>query len=267
MTELITEYHPKAPALRARMDAFYSNFSGYNAFQAPNHVDHFWPLLLSWLNSATGKLTRPLRVLEFGAGRTGFPGYLKTHGLRERVHLTLHDVTRTNAEWLRGMGDEIQIGTVPKITGTFDLIFSTFVLEHMTDPDVSLRHLWSILSPEGAIFLISPCYDFPFYLPPACDHLRPWTRRGLGLCLIGWRLRTILTRRPAFLLLNDLAMFHLPWEQDRDAVHLASAWDVKTLFRQMGGRVTPLRSIWRGGYKDWIVKRKLQLCVRIDHGD
>jgi len=272
MSKLICESDAQVPILRAKLDHFYRDFSDYNAFRSPSNVAHFWPLLIPAID-AVCRRRETCRILEFGAGRTGFARTLLDHGLRKKVNFTTHDITDKNRLWLEQEADAICIGGVPAITGEYDVIFSTFVLEHMTDPQESLSHLWTLLASGGTLVVTCPRYDLPFYLPPSCDHLKFMDRLALAVKLLGWRTRTLLTGTPAFRLLDDLAMFHLPWAQDRDAVHLVSYYDLRAFFRRRGGRVKRGRNIFGGtirdllswgGVKDWIVKRYLTVCLQAD---
>lgn len=263
-TRLIREWEPEAVALQKRMQQFYDSYREYNAFRAPNNSDHFWPVLFPDIRQF--KSDRRCRILEFGAGYTGFPGYLRQAGLRDRVHLTLHDVTRLNAEWLASEGDAAVIGPVSAISGEYDIIFSTCVLEHMANPAGGLEHLWRLVAAGGSLVLMSPRYDWPFYLPPSCDHLTRIARLALGIRVLACRIRTILGGNPQFLLLENLAMFHLPWTQDRDAVHLVSQYDLQAFFSARGGKIIPLHREWRGGLRDWkswMVRTHLQICLKV----
>ena len=110
---------------------------------------------------------------------SGFAGYLEQHGIRDLVELHAHDVTSHNVEWLRSAADQVYIGEVSEIDlpGEFDIIFSTYVLEHVSNPSVHLETLWKQLVPPrspaggGSLFLISPRYDLfgcssrlPYYM-------------------------------------------------------------------------------------------------------
>ena len=263
--KLITEKDQTTVALRRRLDAYYATTGDYTAFQQPSQVAYFWKLLLPRIQAVIAR-QGTCRILEFGAGRSGFALFLREKGLREKVLLTMHDVTASNTAWLNEQADEVQIGPVPAIRGRYDIIVSSFVLEHMTDPQVSLCALWSAVEQQGGVYVVCPRYDCPFYLPPACDHLSLFERAILAVKVMGARLRTVIRRKPAFLLLSDAAVFHLPFTKDRDAVHLVSWPDLRILFHSKQAKIERLRFVWvdnwrglltPGGLKAWFVTRFL----------
>jgi SAM-dependent methyltransferase len=263
--KLIKETDEAVVPLRRRLDAYYANATDYTAFNQPSNVGYFWQLLLPKIHAIIAR-RGVCRILEFGAGRSGFSLFLRENSIREKVHLTLHDVMSANADWLRGQADAVQFGPVPEIRGNYDMIISTFVVEHMTDPEASLRALWRVLEPRGGIYFVCPRYDWPFYLPPACDHLSVAARAMLAVKVIAARARTCIRRQPAFLLLNDAALFHLPYRTDRDAIHLASSLDLRIFYRKLQADVSNMRFRWvhrarellkPGGLKAWLVTRYL----------
>lgn len=97
--KLITDSDAMTAVLRQRLDAYYATTGDYPAFQQPSDVGYFWKLLLSSIDAVI-KRRGVCRVLEFGAGRSGFAVFLRENGLRDKVVLTMHDVTSTNAAWL-----------------------------------------------------------------------------------------------------------------------------------------------------------------------
>jgi hypothetical protein len=62
-------------------------------------------------------------------------GFARTLGKpRPQVHFTAQDVAGQNREFLRTEADAVLIGDIAALEGHFDVIFSTFVLEHGTNP-------------------------------------------------------------------------------------------------------------------------------------
>ena len=244
--------------LRERMDAFYASSVEYSSFQRPSDHPQEWAHVKDAIRHHTSG-QEPCRVLEVGAGRTGFAASLDD--LRGSVHFTAQDVTPFNADYLHAHADAIHIGALSALQDRFDVIFSTFVLEHISDPERSLEKLFELLNPGGVLLVFCPRYDFPFYISHSADHCSAPRRLALALYVAARRLGTLLGGRPAFLIHTDPSFFHLPWEMDRDAIHWASALDLRALFRGRGElRNLPLPS---GGTKDWIVKNLLRINVSI----
>ena len=255
---LTSDDNSSTAELRKRMDLFYQNTQDYSAFQTVNELPVQWNYVRRAILSVLEK--KPLcRVLEIGAGKSGFPGFV--HDLKPSIHYTAQDVTRANEEHLLAVADTVHFHSIGQIGGEFDVIFSTFVLEHITDPRQTLEKLFSSLSLGGKLFIFCPRYDFPFYLSHSADHYGTLRRLGIGLWLALARLWACLMRRPLFLVHTDPAIFHLPVYRDRDAVHWTSLWDLEAFFRGRG-RIESLK-LTSGNTKDWIVKNLLQINVEI----
>ena len=76
--ELIHEDQAPAIArLETRLVEFYNTFTGYDAFNAPPEYPVLWGEVL---RLARAQPARPCRVLEIGAGRSGFARFLRTQG-------------------------------------------------------------------------------------------------------------------------------------------------------------------------------------------
>lgn len=253
---LITECDHAAVTLRERLDVLHMNVYANPEF-LPTRQNYFWRLILPHVHAIVKKRGR-CRLLEIGAGISGLSRFLREHRIRDHVVLTLHDIIPENQVWLGSQAEEVVIGPVACITGEFDLIVSSFVLEHMTDPRASLEAQWERLACGGTLILICPHYG-PFYLPPACNHVGAPARFALRIRLLGHRIRVMLKRRPAFLLLSDPAAFHLPFSRDRDAVHLVSWTDLRCFFKQKKALVKRVTIRWghsllsSRGLKEWVI--------------
>jgi SAM-dependent methyltransferase len=214
----------QASKLRAKLDDFYAKTREYDAFQESNYKPEFWqPIKVSIQECLEAKDS--CHILEFGAGCTGFGDYLQE--LKHRVIFHVQDVTASNREYLLTQADQVHICDVYSIQEKYDIIFSTFVWEHITNPKVVLDHLLNLLNPSGSIFLASPRYDFPFYLSPSSKHLPIIERFRIAIWLQWRRLYVLLTGRPDFLIHFDPAVFHRPWFSDADAIHWVSLGDLK----------------------------------------
>jgi SAM-dependent methyltransferase len=256
------ENSPGVKKLRERMDAFYATYQSYPVFQKPTQRLDEW----NHVKKAIGEIVTArgrCRVLEFGAGQSGFSDFLGD--LRRSVELTVQDVTPVNEAYLAARADHLHIGSIMEISGDFEVIFSTFVLEHVSEPRATLEKLVGLLSPGGSLFVFCPRYDFPFYISHSADHYGRVKRFLLGMQVMARRLRSLLTRRPAFLIHLDPAMLHMEWRMDRDAIHWASLTDLRLFFRKRGTvRKLPIHA---GAWKDWVVKNLLRINIRFVKSD
>lgn len=90
-------------------------------------------------------------------------------------------------------------GSVPLPDAQFDLILSTQVLEHVTDPELYVSECHRLLKPGGTLVLTT--HGIMFYHPDPVDYWR-WTSAGLarilstaGLCSV--EIRGIMGLAPA----------------------------------------------------------------------
>ncbi|MBX9879514.1 MAG: class I SAM-dependent methyltransferase [Candidatus Obscuribacterales bacterium] len=217
--------------LRTRLDDFYAR-ENYPAFHGANDQGPFWQPIKAIVAQRLAKRNGSndkLRILEIGAGCTNFANFLGE--LRQEVEFHVQDITDRNVEYLNSQADHVHIMPITSLSGSFDIIFATFVWEHITNPRACLDHLLSLTSAGGSLILASPRYDFPFYISPSSRHLAKWEQIAIG-CWIAWkRLVTMITWSPQFLIHLEPAILHMPWFCDADAVHWVSFWDLRLYLR------------------------------------
>lgn len=256
---ITNESDPAVRQLRSALDAFYADPGEYMAFASPSDHRDCWEFVLQQILQTLADKDK-CRVLEIGAGRSGFPDFCKHRNVA--VHYTAQDVTSANQPYLQCRADGVFIGDLNGLNGEFDVIFSTFVLEHITAPRSLLDKAWSLLAPGGSLFIFCPRYDFPLYVPPSVRH-HGWPKRlAIAALIAGHRLRVLSGGRPAFLITTDPAVFHGTWTPDTDAVHIVSQFDLHAFFRDRGTRRRLPRKA--ASLLDWFGKNWLQvnLCVR-----
>jgi SAM-dependent methyltransferase len=255
------EDDPAVKSLRERLDVFYANVSDYTAFQQPSAQFVFWEPIRRGIEERLAR-TGSCRVLEFGAGRSGFSGWLPD-ALRRSIHLAAQDVTSKNIGFLKEVCDSVHIGPVQDISQPFDIAFSTFVWEHVTDPRATLNFLLKLVSPGGSVFIACPRYEFPFYISPSASHYGRFDKLGLALWLIGRRVCSRIIRKADFLIHTDPAVLNGgPWRRDTDAIHWPSLFDLQV---ECGERaqVRKLSLPYRGIGKQWFWSRFLLLFAEI----
>ncbi|MDB5321129.1 MAG: hypothetical protein JWN40_2760 [Phycisphaerales bacterium] len=256
--DFATETDPRTPELRQKLDQFYDSAADYASFEAPSEKPEFWGPIreeASRILQSKGQCD----ILEFGAGRTSFGTFLGE--LRRDIRYHVQDVTARNSDHLRTQADSVHIGDVRTISAAYDVIFSTFVWEHITTPKAVLDHLLSLLKPGGSLFIISPRYDFPFYISPSGRHYGRLRQLQVGIWLLWRRMRVWAGGDADFLIHLNPALLHRPWFRDADAIHWASWWD---LVRYLKGKFVLRRHrLVVSGLSHWLWAKYLLLFVQI----
>ncbi len=214
------ESSPAVTSLKSDLKNFYELAVDYTDFHSAVSKDRFWPVMLDHVKSCKSP---QCRVLEFGAGRTEFQSRLLD--VRSDIEFHTQDITSQNLEFLQSCSARVHISAIFDIKEQFDLIFSTFVWEHIPDPQKTLQHLLSLLKPEGALMIVCPAYDFPGYLSPSAQNRSYGSRLLLAGLLCMARLQSYISKKPQFLIDTKPALFDQPWSRDTDAVHWVSRMD------------------------------------------
>jgi SAM-dependent methyltransferase len=261
MTRLLSNpssTHPAIVELRSRLDDFYAKTTNYLAFQATVQRDAEYALIDELLVDAiAGRTDGRARILELGAGRSGYRQYLDQHH-PNKFQYDAQDVTASNGEYLRPLCDKLFIGDISAMQGEYDLILSTFVFEHISNPLEFLSHVKRLLAQGGWHVIFCPRYDWPGYVCPSMRHLSRLRQLLHSAWLSSSRLMSRLDRRPRFWVNLDPSMFHGPWFRDADAVHLVGRFDVEQWHRLNGFDVRRLY-LRCGGMKEFILRRLLTL--------
>lgn len=253
--------------LREKLECFYNSSNEYTPFKTPSDQRSCWEHLVVEIGRRLkDKSTSKLKILEVGAGKTGFGLFLNQQSLRRSIEYHVQDITRINEVWLRNQADSVFFGDVlmSKMISGYDIIFSTYVLEHVTNPPAHLDRLWSLLDSRGDLFIFSPRYDLPGYICPSARHLCKIKQFQFGLQAIVARLFSWITKQPQFLIQNDLAAFYLPFYSDSDAVHWVFLQDIEAWAAHRKASLKRLK-LGQPAFpsKDWLIKRFCTLAVQI----
>lgn len=244
---------PEIQQLRNRLDSFYNSTDEYAAFKGELDQTVWLGLMAPYIDELLGKHGR-IRVLECGAGRPSFAEfYAKSMG---DIEYCVQDVTSTNEEYLKEVADRVHIGDVAEIEGSFHLIFSQFVLEHVANPAEFLTAINRILTPGGIHIIFSPRYDLPLRVCPSLRHLNICSRfLASAFILLSGPVARI-SGKTNFWVNCDPAVFHGPWYRDTDAVHIVSRGDVQRWYRRLGFSVETIKPP-ASGWRNYISKRFL----------
>lgn len=255
--KLISErYVGEIATLEARLIEFYNTFAAYPAFSQPSEYPALWEAVIKHAKQVN-RDTGSCRILEIGAGRSGFGPFLRRDHDGGKIHLTSQDITAANVNYLRSTSDSVVTENIDRLEGTWDIIFHSYVYEHLCRPRAFNEMLWSHLAVGGYLLIQSPCYDTPWYFPPCFDHLRKAEKLWDALRLWGSDFVSLFDKQPRFTIFSDPAIFHLPFESDRDAVHRVRKSDIRSLFATRA-KCTNFH-LPSGSRKDWIVKEFLTL--------
>jgi SAM-dependent methyltransferase len=258
-------------ALEARMQAYYAAVPDYPAFHAASEHPLEWGQVLAELRKRRANAS-PLAILEFGAGRSGFPTWLRQQlesaAAGPTVTITCQDVTATNRTHLQQVADAVVIsplqeGVLPQFS--FDIVFSTHCFEHVARPEQLLHTLTGLLKPGGSLLLFAPRYDLPLYLSPSAGDLCFPQRLLLSLRLLAIRLFSRLRSTPAFVLDTKPACLDRPYRRDADAIHWVSSHDLHLFARRHGLAITELNVSRHASplSKQWLIDQFGKLAIRL----
>lgn len=238
------------PAERKRLSealvAFYGSSHDYfDAAERAGKRSWLEPLRQSLAIARANSGRKKLSVLEFGAGRTEFPNLLGAD--RKDIYYVSQDVTSINVESLARNVDAHHNGALETVQGSFDVVFSTFVIEHLVDPESIFTNVERLLRPGGCHLVICPRYDLPAYVcPSARRNGRVQALRYFG-AIVSQHVRRLVTREPGFLINTNPAVLRGDWFRDADAIHIVSKFDLVLWHRVKGFRqiaIEPTSLTW-----------------------
>jgi SAM-dependent methyltransferase len=119
----------------------------------------------------------PRRILDFGCGEGRYLSVLQRHF--PEAQLVGCDVSKValghaQRNWPRAEFTLMTDGLVPAPDGSFDLILSVEVLEHVADVELATRELGRLLAPSGRLVVTTPCAN-----PCSVEWIVNWRRGGL----------------------------------------------------------------------------------------
>ncbi len=243
--------------MRQKLDEFYATTNDYPAFETGSDNSVYYQAIEPYLRSTIDRRGRA-RVLELGTGRPTFGTHFAA--IRDKIEYHVQDVTPKNRQALAGAADRVWIGDIADVRGEFDLIFSTFVFEHVSAPRPFLEGVRNLLAAGGTHFIFCPRYDQPGYLCPSLRYHGPGRQLGLKCFFAASRLLAMFDRRPRFWVNSDPAVFHRPFFRDADAVHIVSRGDVERWHRSNGFEVHRI-ALPATGWRAWILRRLLTLSL------
>jgi 2-polyprenyl-3-methyl-5-hydroxy-6-metoxy-1,4-benzoquinol methylase len=245
---------------------FYDSSIKYTAFLEKSDHKVLWSEITKNINISKNNNYKKIDILEVGAGKTGFGEYIKEFKLDTFINYYAQDITKKNLVWLKKNANFIISDDLKnkKYHNKFDIIFSTYVLEHVVQPQTHLNTLFKSLRKNGSLFLFSPRYDFPGYTCPSIRHSTLFNRINVVFKQIFYRIKSFFLKKPMFLIQSDLAIFYKDFYTDADAVHWVSSIDLKYWAKQKSAIFRKINCFKEfSSLKDYVVKRFLTCAVEI----
>jgi ubiquinone/menaquinone biosynthesis C-methylase UbiE len=153
------------------------------------------------------------------------------------------DYANPNFSLLRSDVDKL-----PFFDNSFDVIISTYSLEHFTDPEIVLNEIYRVCKKNGHIILISPSWDLPYSPPPSINEKlkNRFFRYRFDLFRFKEEILEILTDvfgiyRFNPLLIKSPEILERKFEMDNDTVYIVRIREIKRFFLYKGGKINYLR--------------------------
>jgi len=250
--------------MNKKMEKYYEKADDYPVYKIETKSTQFWekmiPEILNQLN-----YKKKIKILEIGAAKTGFYNFLKKKKLHKKISFAVHDINKRNKKWyIKNKIKKKYFFDINKINEKFDIVFSTYVLEHVVNPRNFLIKQIKMLNKKGSIFIFCPRYDFPMYLNPSSRHFNLWTKIILIFSHIYYRAFSLIFKKSYFLIQNDLAAFHNSFYTDADSMHWVSKFELESFFKNFGLKISNLNIKSKTIFsKEWIVKKYLVCSLKI----
>jgi SAM-dependent methyltransferase len=133
------------------------------AYAEAAHIDDFYRCYPELPGALAGK-----DVLDFGCGYGGKTVEYSRYGRSSAGIEPFDHIVRIASEYARHRGrTNVQFRTcdqasIPFPDASFDVVLSHDVLEHVENPEVSLREIERVLRPSGKAYIVFPPYDGMF---------------------------------------------------------------------------------------------------------
>jgi SAM-dependent methyltransferase len=168
------------------MNRYYTNYSNYTNVSRGGQPDSSYTGAVKRQINIIKKFLKPGIVFEVGCAT----GFMLSKLKKDNYIVTGCDPSLTAAAVAKNTYDiDIETGLFDDITiesKSTDLVIFSHVLEHVFDPQLTLKKAWSVLSPLGKILIEVPCLIYPEKWPNGYftfEHINYFTEESLTSCL------------------------------------------------------------------------------------
>jgi SAM-dependent methyltransferase len=235
---------PALAVLESRLQVFYNSIQSPEYFRITNKANETWNyhgpqvVLLH--------LARPgIRVLDMGCGSAAAWAHLRPRGVAYTgVDWSAEQVAKNTVQCDGASFVCHSVYDTGLPGGTFDVVFSYYVIEHLVWPQRMLREMVRLLSPDGTLVVICPHYrnagrapSLPFGGPHSFRKKlagKLWGQAAMHAFYRFWWPLVVATRREPFLINLKPTCLTEPYRTDNDAVYLPDRTECMELLTSMG---------------------------------
>lgn len=157
-------------------------------------------------------------ILDIGCGSGATLNYIKIFNRETMLYSVDLEQNYFLSEDINFSFCDIDKDKLPFDDNSMDIVISTFLLEHLHNPQKLFKEAYRVLNPEGYFYCVTEYYTslflpdyWNFYQDPT--HVRPWTKRALASLskMVDFKIQKIGRIRPIeyFLLLPALPIINL----------------------------------------------------------
>ena len=139
-----------------------------------------YPFKLTGFLQQQFSLASGMLILDYGCGRGEISQAFRTRGFRVVAADTAHDAGQCleDNDFVLLDGTERRL---PFADGTFDVVFSKSVIEHLSEPLATMSELVRVLKPGGQLISLTPDWEqnFKIFFDDV-THVRPYSRKSMS---------------------------------------------------------------------------------------
>ena len=174
------------------------------------------------------------RILDVACGRAANCVWALGRGEYFGVDISMRGLQRAERTGLQLFCADAE--ALPFQDRSFDVVLSTYALEHSVDPAQMLSEMTRVTQQGGRIILLGPSWDFPFWYPNSLSTRahKPLWRLRYSAKRLATQMAACIGAKSPFLIVEDPDAFSQPFEDDVDAVYVVWNFEVIREMKRFG---------------------------------
>ena len=188
-------------------------------------------------SSAAAFIPQGGRILDVACGRAANSVLVLGRGDYVGTDICLAGLRRAERPGLRLLCADAEL--LPFQDRSFDVVLSTYALEHSVDPVQMLGEMARVTRNRGRIILLGPNWDFPFWYPNSLSTQahKPMWRLRYSVRRFLTQIAACLGAKSPFMIVEEPDAFTQPFEDDVDAVYIVWNYEVIREMKRLGCRL------------------------------